>query len=424
MRPFRYSIAAMMGLVAIAAIGAAILRQGLEVSAAVVYLITGATLSLAIVGLVCRDERERTWWLGVNLFGWGYWTMRARWAWCFLPTTGLLNSIGPCIGLPPVNSEFDLEREPWYTFLELTRFLSVLVAALLGGMLARALMRAGVSLSNEAATQARPATLLWPRWWARPVIILVTEFVLVTISAIAGSRLASGFWAGTTCMLTWGLVGLACVGAIVCRGKPREIYLGAGLFGLSFMLAIFTRLPDPNVMPRPWELPIEPFLNSLSLVVSPVLSGAPTASPQVAAANARIFRALERKVPVRFTDVALGEFLNYIRETTKDRDGRGIPVYIDPVGIQEYEKTLDAKITIDLIGSLLKRNLDAAMSQLEVKYAVRDGLLLIAVPREEELTIYFDPYQVVSACLLALIAMALGGALGPVVCAFPRRPAG
>jgi len=61
------------------------------------------------------------------------------------------------------------------------------------------------------------------------------------------------------------------------------------------------------------------------------------------------------------------------------------------------------------------------MSQLEVKYAVRDGLLIIAVREEEELTIYFDPYLAVGACLLALIAMALGGVLGPLVCALPRR---
>ena len=245
--------------------------------------------------------------------------------------------------------------------------------------------------------------------------------MLVTTFAIGGSRLASGFWAGTTCSLTWGLVGLACVGALVCHGKQREIYLGAGLFGLAFMLVVFTRLPDTNISPRPWELPVEPFLKSLRLAVSPVLSGGPAGSSQVAAANARIVNALERKAPDRFTNVALGDFLDYLRRATKDGDGRGIPVYVDPVGMQEDERTLDSTISMDLVGSPLKRNLDAAMSQLAVKYAVRDGLLIIAVREEEVLTVYFDPYLAVGACLLALVAMALGGVLGPVVCSFPRR---
>jgi hypothetical protein len=412
----------MMGLVVIAAIGAAILRQGLEASAAVAFLVTGATLCLAIVGLVCRDKSERAWWLGVILFGWGYWR-HARWAWNNLPTTGLLNSIGPFIGLPRLKSEFDLEREPWESFLELGQSLSVLAIALLGGLLARALMGAGAPRPNETISDAPPAVRLSPRWWARPTIILTAGFVLVTTCAIGGSRLASGFWAGTTCLLTWGLVCIACVGALVCRGKEREIYLGAGLFGLGFMLVIFTRSPDNNVSPQPRELPIEPLLNSLRLAVSPVLSGGPAASSQVAAANTRIFRALERKVPDRFYNVALGDFLDYVRDATKDGDGRGIPLYVDLVGMQEGEKTLDSTISIDLIGAPLKRNLDAAMCQLGVKYAVRDGLLVLAVRQEEELTIYFDPYLAVGACLLAVIAMALGGVLGPLVCALRSRSA-
>jgi hypothetical protein len=113
--------------------------------------------------------------------------------------------------------------------------------------------------------------------------------------------------------------------------------------------------------------------------------------------------------------------LTFIRENTKDKDGHGIPLYVHPVGMQEYEKSLDAKISIDLVGASMKKNLDAAMSQLELKYSVREGLLMIALPEEETLTIHFDPYLVVGACLLALIAMALGGVLGTLVCAWPRR---
>ena len=94
-----------------------------------------------------------------------------------------------------------------------------------------------------------------------------------------------------------------------------------------------------------------------------------------------------------------------------------------PWACTSAKKPLDATISIDLVDAPLKRNLDAAMSQLGLKYAVRDGLLVIAVREEEELSIYFDPYLVVGASLLALIAMALGSVLGPLVshCQRARR---
>jgi hypothetical protein len=96
MRPFRISIAAMMGLVVAAAIGAAIMRQGLAASAAAVFLCTQAILCLAVVGLVCRDRTERARWLAVNLFGWGYLRLRVV-LWLDLPATVFLKSAGSTI---------------------------------------------------------------------------------------------------------------------------------------------------------------------------------------------------------------------------------------------------------------------------------------------------------------------------------------
>ena len=56
-----------------------------------------------------------------------------------------------------------------------------------------------------------------------------------------------------------------------------------------------------------------------------------------------------------------------------------------------------------------------------VVYAVSDGLLLIKVPDGDLQAVYADPVLVASGCLLTLVAMALGGALGSLVSAFPRR---
>jgi hypothetical protein len=158
-------------------------------------------------------------------------------------------------------------------------------------------------------------------------------------------------------------------------------------------------------------------------VISPAVSGWPADSPRVVASNARIVKALDRKISVQFPEVALGDFLNYIRENTRGRDGDVVPLYVNPVGMAEAEQTLTSPISINLEGTPLKTNLDAAMRQLNLKWSIRDGVLMIAVPEFEQLTVYSDPYLVVGTCLLALVAMGLGAVLGPLACEFPRRSA-
>ena len=74
----RFSIAAMMGAVLVAALGLAVLRYGPKVSAGVLFLLTCGVLCLGIVGTVCRRGAGRAWWLGFTLFGWGYMTLAFR----------------------------------------------------------------------------------------------------------------------------------------------------------------------------------------------------------------------------------------------------------------------------------------------------------------------------------------------------------
>lgn len=68
----RPTIAKLMSLVAVLAVGFAALRSGSEIWARVCLTATLAILAFAIVAVVYRREGHRAWWLGFALFGWGY----------------------------------------------------------------------------------------------------------------------------------------------------------------------------------------------------------------------------------------------------------------------------------------------------------------------------------------------------------------
>ena len=68
MRTVRFSIAALMAVVLIVALGLAALRNSSATWAGVTFLLTCAVLCLAIVGIVCDGDVRRAWWLGFALF--------------------------------------------------------------------------------------------------------------------------------------------------------------------------------------------------------------------------------------------------------------------------------------------------------------------------------------------------------------------
>src|SRR5205823_14555900 len=72
MRMPRFSIAKLMGAVLVASLGLAALRDGSELCAGVLFLLTCGVLALAVIGAACRREADRAWWLGFAAFGWGY----------------------------------------------------------------------------------------------------------------------------------------------------------------------------------------------------------------------------------------------------------------------------------------------------------------------------------------------------------------
>jgi hypothetical protein len=161
------------------------------------------------------------------------------------------------------------------------------------------------------------------------------------------------------------------------------------------------------------------FLNALRPLLPPLSRG-------IATANERVLKALERPIPMRFPrPTSLEDVLSYIKKATTNPDQPAIPIYVDPLGLQEAERSLGSPVSIDVEGVPLRTSLDLCLSQLGLHYFVRDGCLRITSLDDESQPEGEDPYRIVGHCLLALLAAGLGGVLAPLVSAMSRaRPGG
>jgi RNA polymerase sigma factor (sigma-70 family) len=80
-----------------------------------------------------------------------------------------------------------------------------------------------------------------------------------------------------------------------------------------------------------------------------------------------------------FDETPLEDVLKYIKQsTTSPEFPSGIPIYVDPVGLQEAEKSMTSTVrNMDLEGVPLRRTLQLLLKQIDLIYFVDDGLLCI-----------------------------------------------
>ena len=97
-----------------------------------------------------------------------------------------------------------------------------------------------------------------------------------------------------------------------------------------------------------------------------------------------ILAKLEEPISMSFAnETPLEDVLKYIKSATQGRTTTGIPIYVDPVGLQEAEKTMTSPVTLDLEGVPLKSTLRLLLKQLGMTYTVKDGLLTITRSRRK-----------------------------------------
>ena len=98
-------------------------------------------------------------------------------------------------------------------------------------------------------------------------------------------------------------------------------------------------------------------------------------------ANQTIRAKLEERISMNFpNDTPVSDVIQYIKQSTQDKTlglPNGIPVYVDPQGLQDADKTMASTVAINLEGIPLRTTLTLLLDQLKLTYVVEGGILLI-----------------------------------------------
>ena len=126
---------------------------------------------------------------------------------------------------------------------------------------------------------------------------------------------------------------------------------------------------------------------------------------------------------MRFSkETTLADVIQFLKQAMRGPDGNAVPIYVDPIGLQEAEKAMSSTMTgMYLEGVPLRTSLEYCLRQFDLAYVVEDELLLISSWESVEGYHYRmlpskDPFLIVGHCLLALISAGLGGVAAPLVC--------
>ena len=101
-------------------------------------------------------------------------------------------------------------------------FLTVL-AAVLGGLVARVAFSAAMSTDNAPNARTRADLDRPARGWLLIAAFLLSGLTVMVVFTITRTRLEPEVWAGTSYLFTWWLIGMTALGALVARtGAARS----------------------------------------------------------------------------------------------------------------------------------------------------------------------------------------------------------
>ena len=248
MRRFRVSISGMMWVVVASAVGIAALRDASRFSFGAIHLLSRLILGLAILMAIYRRGSARAWWLGFALLG-GLYEFAippfSTYSPPYPPMADVLIALRPLFGYPPYveppfgNNYTQTLRD--YTYLRIGDDLMAMLVALLGGVLGG---RIFARTSGATTTEPEPTPEAPSRSrWIGPFLAGWSALTVLACVAAIRATWTAGFWAGVAFLLTFGLLGILGLGAIVGRGRWGRSCLGASVLGGGYLLLVFSHNP-------------------------------------------------------------------------------------------------------------------------------------------------------------------------------------
>jgi hypothetical protein len=100
--------------------------------------------------------------------------------------------------------------------------------------------------------------------------------------------------------------------------------------------------------------------------------------PEPDPATKLILARLEDKIDLKFEKTSLEDVFKFIKSATRrGPDDRGILIYVDPVGLEEAEKTLASPVSFTAKGEPLRSSLDRLLKSVSLIYTVKDGFMMV-----------------------------------------------
>ena len=145
--------------------------------------------------------------------------------------------------------------------------------------------------------------------------------------------------------LTWAVLGLVALGEAFSRGRRRARRLGALLFGAGYLVLISGHSGEET-----WAgIPGNRLFGAVRTYLPVVPTERRAASEGIAGANARILKALEQSVSFHFSgEVPLEDALVRLDGGARTDDGRPLPIYANPIALQEQDRTLQSPVSLVL----------------------------------------------------------------------------
>jgi hypothetical protein len=118
-----------------------------------------------------------------------------------------------------------------------------------------------------------------------------------------------------------------------------------------------------------------PELLPLKLAVAGAVEAGPIEAPNDRSQG--ITAELAKPLDISFkNETSLEDVIKFIRASTRSAAfPDGLPIYVDPIGLQEAEKSMSSPVTMDVMQVPLRTSLRLMLRQLGLTYQIKDGLL-------------------------------------------------